>query len=111
MSKRFSQRILVTYNRWQIRRKLRLDRNSAIRSELCPCQFEAALDRRSNVERFHIQLGRVGERVDLSDDFVESIDFLHDNVGKILSKIRVVKSFGQELSEGFDGNERIANFV
>ena len=111
MSERFSQRIFVTHNGWQVRRELRLDRNSAIRPELGPCQFEAALDRRSDVERFHIQLGRMGERVDLSDDFVQSIDFLYDNGGEILSKIRIIESFRQQLGEGFNGDKRIANFV
>src|SRR6266550_1659610 len=109
MSECFSQRIFVSHNGWQVRRKLRLDRNTAIRSKLRPGQFEPALHWRPDVERFHIQLGPMREGVDLSNDFVQSIDFLDDNIGEILSKISVIKSFRQKLGEGFNGNERIAN--
>src|SRR6266487_105081 len=49
--------------------------------------------------------------VDLSDDFIETVDLANDDLVEIFSKIGVVKPLGKKLREGFDRNERIANFV
>src|SRR5437763_1575915 len=111
MSECFSQRIFVSHNGWQVRGKLRLDRDPAVGSELRPGQFETTLHWRPDVERFHIQFGRMRKGVELSNNFVQPVDFLDDNIGEILSKISVIKSFRQKLSEGLNGDQRIANFV
>ena len=63
-------------------------------------------DRRTNIEGFHHQFGWVREVVDLSKDLVESIDFLYDDFVKVLSEIRIVETFRQELRKGLDRDER-----
>ena len=49
--------------------------------------------------------------VDLRDDLVETIDFLDDNLVKILPEIGVVETFRQQLCESLDGDEGISDFV
>ena len=51
------------------------------------------------------------EVVDLGDDLVEPIDFLHDDLVEILAEISVFETFGQKLGEGLDRHERIPDFM
>ena len=53
----------------------------------------------------------MGEVVDLRDDLVEPVDLLDDDLIEVVSKIGVIKAIRQELREGLDRNQRIANFV
>ena len=51
------------------------------------------------------------EIVDLGDDVVEPVDFLHDNLVEFLTKIGVFKSFRQQLGKSLDGDEWIADLM
>ena len=51
------------------------------------------------------------EVIDLGDDGIEPVNFLHHDVVEFLPEIRVVKTLRQELGEGLDRHERIPNLM
>ena len=53
----------------------------------------------------------MGKVVNLSDDLIETIDLVDDDLVKFLAEIGVFESLRKKLGEGLDCDQRVANFV
>ena len=110
MGKGLGEGGLIAEHFRKIIRQSRLDRHAVLRDPRF-CDLNRSFHGSAHVDRFHDQLGRVCKVVDLRDDAVEPINFLDDDLVKIFAKRGVIKPLGKKLGKGFNGNERVADFV
>lgn len=73
--------------------------------------LHASAEGLADVECAVFQFGRVRKVVDLVNDSVEAIHLGRDELAEFGSEVGVVVALGEELREGLDGDERVADFV
>src|SRR5213082_180899 len=63
------------------------------------------------MERFQDRLRRSRETKQLIYQRIDSIDLVADQIRKCVAKIGILITLGQQLGEGFQGDERVLDFV
>src|SRR5207248_8735848 len=111
MRHRFGQRPFIAKNLWQVGRQFRFHRHAPVHPKFAARKLEPALYRHANIQRFHLQFRWMSESVDLSDDLIEAIDFLNNDLVEIFSELRIIETLGQKLRERLNRDEWITNFV
>src|SRR5205823_12826721 len=111
MCEGLGQRCFVTQHFRQIVRQRSFNRQPVCRAEAMARDLDRFFHRLAHVNWFKHELRRMRKVVDLGDDLIKPVDLADNDFVEIFSKIGVVKSLGKKLREGFNRNQRIANFV